>query len=141
MCQYRLPGAARYRLSSGTGTSSGEVPVAGRYRADLALANDVYRQGGHEVVKDLVTDDFVASGVGPQMNGNNAVPGGPFGARGILYHQHALLGLLSKQKVARNGFLLGVGEVHRVVGLENDEFEVDFLAHQEEGSWSGYLAE
>ncbi len=47
-----------------------------------------------------------------------------------VYHQQALLGLLSKQKVARNGLLFGLGEGHRVVGFENDEFEVNLLPHE-----------
>lgn len=90
-------------------------------------------QGGDEVIKDLVADDLVAPRVGPQVNGDNPVPGGPFGPRGVLYHQHALLGLLSKQKVAWNGLLFDIGEVYRVFRFENDEFEVDFLAHRREG--------
>ena len=67
----------------------------------------MYREGWYEVVKDLVAEDLVATGIGPQVHGNNPVPGGPFGARGVLYHQQALLGLLSEQKMGshytRNG--------------------------------------
>ena len=58
------------------------------------------REGRHEVIKDLIAEDLIAAGVGPQVHGNNTVPGGPFGARGVLYHQQALLGLLSEQKMA-----------------------------------------
>jgi hypothetical protein len=97
------------------------------------LASDRCRQGRHEVVKDLVAENFVAAGVGPQVNGDNPVPGGTFGPWAILYDQHALLSLLSKQKVARNGLLFGLGELYRVVGFENDEFEVNFLPHTGEG--------
>ncbi len=88
-------------------------------------------KGRYEVVKYLVADDFIATGIGPQMNGDDSVSGSAFGPRSVFYHQHTLLGLLSKQKVARNGLLFGVGEVNRVVGFENDEFEVNFLPHAE----------
>ena len=63
------------------------------------------RQGRHEVVKDLVAEDLVAPGVGPQVHGNNPVPGGPFGARGVLYDQHPFLGFL--------GFLFQKGDFTR----------------------------
>ena len=64
------------------------------------------REGRHEVVKDLVVEDLVAPGVGPQVHGNNPVPGGPFGARGVLYHQQALLGLLSPEKPLARCYVL-----------------------------------
>ncbi len=92
------------------------------------------REGRYEVVKYLIADDFVAARISPQVNGNNSVPGGAFGPWGILYHQHALLGLLSEQKMARNGLLFGLGEVDRIFRFENDEFEVNFLPHAEAGS-------
>jgi len=91
-------------------------------------------QGGYEVVEDLVAEDLIAPGIGAQVNGDNSFPGGTFRPRGVLYDHHTLFGLLSEQKVARNGILFGVGEVYRIFWLENDEFEVDFVAHTGEGS-------
>ena len=44
----------------------------------------MYREGWYEVVKDLVAEDLVATGVGPQVHSNNPVPGGPLGAWGVL---------------------------------------------------------
>ena len=44
----------------------------------------MYRESWYEVIKDLVAEDLVAMGVGPQVHGNNPVPGGPLGAWGVL---------------------------------------------------------